>query len=232
MVQDEVTYTLTAINNSTNSTNICVFQQDPNIGVSNVCSLAWFSKYAYQGTTVNFSWKLNYNFVWSVTGELKPGIPFNATQAPVAGLQNNNQISLDYDPIHDAYFFTPSSPITAPPSGILRILETDNIPLKKASVGIGMDGKGTFVVEAQPNLTLNFTPHPKYYILAGNFTQGQVLDISETTAALEVSFDKVYQMTAILNEDNIWSIKSTLEVNKRFLELRKTNHHVKWGSLY
>ena len=123
---------------------------------------------------------------------------------------------MNYDTDNRAYFFTPT--VTAQPTGILRVIQTPTVPLKQASVGIGMSGSGTFVVQAQPNLTLNFTPHPKYYIVAGNYSQGQVLDIAETTNAAEVAFPPgVYQMTAILNEDNTWTIEPTLAVNKRFL---------------
>jgi hypothetical protein len=93
-----VTYTLTAINNSTNPTQIAVFQQDPNLAPSlNVFSLAWFSKFAYPFTTIKFSWTISYNFVWSQTGVLAPGVVFDATQNPAAGLKEKNQNSLYYD---------------------------------------------------------------------------------------------------------------------------------------
>ncbi|MGZ4954893.1 MAG: hypothetical protein ACXV8Q_07250 [Methylobacter sp.] len=226
-----VTYTLTVVNNSSNPFNFAVFQKDPNIGVSNVFSLAWFTKYCYPGTTAKFKWTIDYNFVWCETGELIPGVIFDATQTPAAGLESNNQISLDYDSINSAYFFNPPTPSTQPPLGILRIQETPNVPLKQASVGIGMSNAGTFVVQAEPNLTLNFTPHPKYYVLAGTFTQGQVLDTSETTKAPEVAFPAgVYQMTATLNQDNTWTIRPTSSTNAQFrLAKQELGDEAQWG---
>lgn len=228
---DGVTYTLTVVNNSSNPFNFAVFQKDPNIGVSNVFSLAWFTKYCYPKTTAKFKWTIDYNFVWSETGVLVPGVVFDATQTPAAGLETNNQIGLDYDPANSAYFFNPPTPITQPPTGILRIKESANVPLKQASVGIGMSNSGTFVVQAQPNLTLNFTPHPQYYVLAGTFTQGQVLDISETTNAPEVAFPAgVYQMTATLNQDNTWTIRPTSNANAEFrLAKQELGDEARWG---
>lgn len=234
MNADAVTYTLTAINNSSNPTQIAVFQQDPNLITGlDVFSLAWFSKYAYPDTKVIFRWNISYNFVWSETGQLAPGVLFEATQHPDAGLEKNNQISLDYDAKNGAYFFDPRIPVTAPPTGQLRVIQTRNVPLKQASVGIGMSGFGTFVVQAQPNMTASFTPHPKYYIIAGNIQQGQVLDIAQITSAPEVPFDPgVYNMTAILGMDNKWTIKSTKQVNQSLLKIKKDNPEAKWGDLY
>ncbi|MEG3938297.1 MULTISPECIES: hypothetical protein [unclassified Microcoleus] len=225
-----VQYTLTVINNSSNPTNIAVFQNDPEIGAKNVFPLAWFVKFAYPKTTIKFNWTISYNFCWSETGELAPGVVFDATQSPVAGLQEKNQILLDYDPNNQAYFFNPITPETVTPLGILHVKQSANVPLKQATVGIGMSGSGTFVVQAQPNITVNFTPHPKYYVLAGTFTEGQVLDISETTNAPEVEFGPgVYQMTATLNPDNTWTIKPTKQANRIFLMSKATNQYAIWG---
>jgi rhizosphere induced protein len=225
-----VQYTLTVLNHSSNPTNIAVFQQDPDIGVSNVFSLAWFTKFSYPQTTIKFNWTISYNFVWCQTGVLAPGVVFDASQSPAAGLQTNNQILLDYDPINNAYFFNPITPATVPPLGILRVKQSPAVPLKQASVGIGMSGFGTFVVQAQPNITVNFTPNPKYYIVAGNFTQGQVLDISETTGSAEVAFPPgIYQMTATLNIDNTWTIQPTSQANKIFLLSKENDPNAQWG---
>jgi hypothetical protein len=199
-----VEYKINFVNNSTNEGSIMVFQQDENIGVDGVMSLAWFTKYVYPQTTGYFDWRINYNFVWSETGELKPGVNFLASQAPPCDLSTSNSIGLSYD---KAYNFVNQTAGT--PQGSMYIKEDATIPLKQASVGIGMSGAGTFVVQAQPNMNLTFTPHPEYWIAFGNYTKGDVLNIQEMTSASNVAFPPgIYTMNAILNPDNSWTIQA------------------------
>lgn len=176
-------YQLLFNNESTNEGNVCIYQTDPNIGVPNVLSLAWFSKYTHPTTSVDFSWEINYNFVWANTGILIPGVLFGASQAWEADLENNNQVSLNFK--NGAYTFEHQT--QGPEDGNLYIKETKNIPLKQASVGVGMSGKGTFVVQAQPNFNLAFSPHPQYWITFGTFKQGEVLDVGQITNKAPVS---------------------------------------------
>ncbi len=50
-----------------------------------------------------------------------------------------------------------------------------------------MAGSGTFAVQAQPNMTAVFTPHPNYWVIFGNFENGDVMDIQDVTQAVEVT---------------------------------------------
>lgn len=210
-------YTIRAINNSSNSGSFCVFQQDPDLGVSNALPLVWFSKYVHPQTVVKFGWTTDYNFVWCETGKLVPGIEFDASQVFDADLQSLNQITLTY--VDGAYNFINQN--KGPKPGSLYIKEDGSIPPKQTSVGIGMSGSGTFAVQAQPNLNLNFTPHPKYYIAFGDYEQGEVLDTREMTNTAEVPFEvNIYSMTAILGPDNAWTISSTLAMNTLVAEAR------------
>lgn len=206
-------YSIIFYNNSTNPWDFCCFQQDQDLKVNGVMSLAWFAKKCYPSTTCTFSWDINYSFVWGETGELKPGVTFDAAQVVNADLANSNIISLDYS---DAFYFTGKG--SATPPGSIYIDQTANVPGSKASVGIGMSGTGTFVVQAEPNINLTFTPHPTYYVAFGEFITGQVLDIQEMTLGAEVLFPPaVYVMYAILNADNTWTISQNppaLKVNK------------------
>ena len=61
-------YKMTVNNNSKNYRNICVFQTLPD-QPDNMMSLAWFSKAAHCGTSVEFDWSMNYNFIWSDKGK-------------------------------------------------------------------------------------------------------------------------------------------------------------------
>jgi len=214
-------YTLRVVNNSSNFMDMCMYQEDPNIGVPNALSLAWFAKPAYPTTTVVFRWTVDYSFVWSETGTLTPGVYFDASQtwpadpsivSPATDFKAGNQIGLSH-PSANAYTFT-STPTSGAQNGSLYIKEDPNIPLKRASVGIGMSGSGTFAVQSQPNLNLTFTPHPIYYLAAGTYTQGEVLDIGTITNPTDIRFPAgVFSMTATLNENNTWKVDPTTRSN-------------------
>jgi hypothetical protein len=202
-----VKHKINFINNSTNEGSMMIFQQDENIGIEGVMSLAWLAKYAYPSTTVYFEWTNEYNFVWSETGELKSGVNFYASQTPTCDLSTSNSIGLTYNRAFD--FVNQTAGI---PSGSLYIKQDGTIPLGTASVGIGMAGAATFVVQAQPNMNLTFTPHPEYWIAFGNYKTGEALNIQEMTNAANVVFPPgIFEMTAMLNPDNSWTIEPTID---------------------
>ncbi|MFT9847677.1 hypothetical protein [Aneurinibacillus sp. REN35] len=212
-------YSVVFVNHSSNSGSACVFQQDPNLATHNAMSLAWFTKFNYPNTKVLFKWNIDYSFVWSETGVLVPGVQFIANEVLPADLTKNNSVTLSHE--GGAYTFT-NQKTASSSAGSLVINEDGTIPLKQASVGIGMSGNGTFAVQAQPNQILTFTPHPKYYIAFGSFSEGEVLDIDQMSQSAEIAFQpNVYSMTAILNQDNSWTIQPTSAVNKEVAEARE-----------
>jgi len=210
MATNGVKYSVQFRNHSSNNGSVCVYQTQPDLS-SNVMSLAWFTQYVYQTSTATYSWSIDYSFVWAETGELMPGITFLDTQNWSADLSTTNKVTFTHDAQHGAYTFKDQ---TAGSAGSLTIVEDNTIPLKQASVGIGMSGAGTFVVQAQPNLSLIFTPHPQYWITFGNYTQGEVLDITSITNAALLSFPTgVYSLVATLNQDNTWTIEPLAQAN-------------------
>ena len=74
-----------------------------------------------------------------------------------------------------------------------------------------MSGKGTYVVNAGPNLTHQFTPEPKYYVVAADkVEEGEVMDITTVTESGSLAFPpNVYNLTATLKSDNTWDITPT-----------------------
>ncbi|MEM7531593.1 MAG: hypothetical protein AAF639_05430 [Chloroflexota bacterium] len=208
-------YSLIVENQSCNNTNFAIFQQMPDVegAVGNVFPLAWLSKYAYTNTTLEFQWSLDYNFVWSRSGILVPGIQFTASQClPADPKQGPNSILLDYDAPNDTFHFEDRKRDKDALGSLVVHTDTD-VPVSQtnkehaAAVGIGMSGHGTFVCETQPNMTLRFTPKPKYYLIAGNFKQGEVLDIQTIFGrALEIQYKDVFQRTAILKRNNQWEL--------------------------
>jgi hypothetical protein len=220
-------YSLIFQNQSSNAGTAMVFQKDPGLG-PNVLPLAWFTQYAFPTTSLTFTWQVNYSFTWSQTGVLIPGVVFSATQNWAADLSMSNQVTFSHP--GPAYTFTNQT--AGPAAGSLFIVEDSTLPLKDASVGIGMSGSGTFAVQAQPNLNLAFTPHPEYWIAFGNYTKGQVLDIQQITKPQILAFPpNVFSLTAILTIDNKWVVKPTAKVNEEFVRAKQDNAKALWGEV-
>jgi hypothetical protein len=221
-------YSLIFVNNSTMLGDACVYQTNPDTNDPSVMSLAWFSKRTQPTTRVRFDWTIDYSFIWSETGVLVPGVIFTASQEWPADLTYKNQVQ--FTKTGGAYTF--QNQTSGPQGGTLYIKEDSTIPPQQASVGIGMSGAGTFAVQAQPNMTAMFTPHPRYWIAFGNFIPGQVLDIAHINNPGEIDFPyATYSMTAILNQDMTWTIKPTNEVNAAFIAKREKKADALWGEL-
>lgn len=197
-------YSLTAVNDSAQPWKFYVYQTTPN-QPNNMFSLAWFAS-PYQirvGDQIRFEWEINYNFVWSDTGSLIPGVRFNAFGTKDADPEEKNSTNFSGG-IAPGF----SSPEKEPPPGSLIINDGDDVPNKKFSVGIGMSGAGTFAVQAGTNLKHQFTPTPRYWIAAGIDEQcGTVLNIQTITQAQEIAYDPAtYEKTATLTKDNTWTV--------------------------
>lgn len=201
-------YSLNVTNNSTNFQDICVYQKPVDLGVPDALSLAWLAAPTWPNTTVTFTWNIDYSFVWSQTGVLKPGVVFRAHETVAADPENvaSNQIQFDFR--RDAFKFVPGHALGSAEIGSLYIRELSNIPPKTAHVGIGMSDSPTHVVEAQPNTNLVFTPHPEYWITAGNFTHGEVLDLERITNEAKVPYDGTFSMNVVLGPDNLWTVSN------------------------
>jgi len=195
-------YSLTLKNASTQPWIFYVYQKLP-AQSNNLFSLAWFaSPYLITvGNRITFEWVVDYDFVWGATGAVRPGVTFNA----------GGEIGCDPVGANTTTFSTQPGPhlsaaVMAPPSGSLVIKEAADVPNNTFSVGIGMSGTGTHVVQASPNLTHQFTPTPSYWVAAGTDVKvGTVLDIRTVTQTAEVKFPvNVFTKTLTLNESNVW----------------------------
>jgi hypothetical protein len=198
-------YSLKMINASSQPWIFFVYQELPK-QTDDVFSLAWFaSPYKIvKKNQITFSWGIEYDFVWSDKGELKPGVVFEAggTEECDPGGLNTTTFSLEPGP-------NLSPPEKGPPLGSLVINDAPDVPNDEFSVGIGMSGTGTYAVQAGTNLKHVFTPTPSYWIAAGTNEQvGTVLNIETITQNAEVRFPSaVYAMTCTLGDDNTWDVK-------------------------
>jgi hypothetical protein len=212
------TYNLTVRNDSNEPWDIFTFQKNPilNLNSPALVSLAWFTKYTAAHSQAKFTWELDYNFMWSDTGDLTPGVVFEASQSfpadPfVSGLATaskaGDQAILSYHPQQEYFEFTDDGLLVLNPSpGTLYVSSDSSVPNGIASVGIGMSNAGTFALPALTNITAEFTPDPTYYVAASvSMQQGQVLE-EEISNAVELQFAGVTSLTATFNPDHTWSV--------------------------
>jgi hypothetical protein len=204
-------YSLAVVNNSTEFQDICVYQKPGDLGVASAHVIAWLAAPAWPNTTVDFEWSPEYCFVWSQTGQLSPGTTVQASEIVPAdpGDRAANQTVLDYD--QGAFRFVAGDAVDDPELGSLYIREGSTVPPGRASVGIGMSGRPTFLVDAEPNMRVAFTPHPGYWVTAGSFKSGQVLDLEAITNEAQVPFDVTRAMQAVLGPTNTWEVSPAPE---------------------
>jgi rhizosphere induced protein len=195
-------YSLTCINNSSLLGSFAVFQLAPPLTIpANVFSLAWFARAAHPDTQVTFEWTVNYSFVWSETGTLKPGITFDASQTVPADPLGANMTQLTED-TYGATYFTP--PTNDGAIGSLTIQQLANVVPNRTAIGVGISNSATFAIQASPNMTAVFTPHPNYWVMFGNYETGQVIDVENVTGEIEVTYaGSLTSRTVTLGPDNI-----------------------------
>lgn len=198
------TYSLTLENRSNQNWTFYVYQEQPQ-PTSNVFSLAWFASpwlIRPGGDSIKFEWTIDYNFVWSATGSLQPGVTFTASGVKNADPSGPNTTTFDL--AGGAPGLT--DPVVGPPAGSLVILDGADVPANTFSVGIGMSGVGTYAVQAGANLKHQFTPTPNYWIAAGtNIQVGDVLDIQTVSQNEQIVFPpSVFALTYTLNDQNLW----------------------------
>jgi len=198
-------YSITFINNSNQAGTACLYQQDSGHYGPGAMSLAWMARPAYPNMSVVFSWTIDYSFFWAETGALKPGVQVNPGQTIPADPRDSNSIVLTSPA---PYNFRFDSPQQRSQQGTFYVTGDASIPPNTVTFGIGMSGAGTFGVQAQPNYTNVFTPHPSYWLTFGNYQQGQVLDVDSMVEAVRVEFPgNVYDMRVTLNPDNTFTVQ-------------------------
>jgi len=202
------TYTINFLNNSDSTGNFCIFQQKPNGPNEESFALAWLVKPAIPNTKVPISWNTDLYFFWAKTGELKPGVIFNAGDALRTNLTENNAVTLikqDHN-----YKFTDQK--TWHQKGILNISTDDTTAFNQASIGVGMSGSATIAAQAQTSRNFSFSLSFKYWITFSDVQQGQVLDQSDIPDAVQIIFpDGIFSMNATLNQDNTWTVTQGMD---------------------
>jgi rhizosphere induced protein len=202
------TFTINFINNSNSSGSFCVFQQNRNGQNPGIFPLAWLAQPAYPQARVSISWNIEHYFFWAKTGELMPGVIFNAGEAIPTNLSNDNAITLTKR--DNNYLFTDQR--SGYQQGAVSVTADQNMAFHQASIGIGMSGSATAAIQAMPNMTYVFTPRPEYWVTFGQVQQGEVLnpDGLNDVASIEFPYG-IFSMNATLNADNSWTITQGMD---------------------
>jgi len=213
-------YDLTVLNENSKFQQFAVYQTIPNIvGAStNPLSLAWMLGAAASGKPSNpsksrFDWTIDYTaytgYVQDIGSTTDPR-RFTTSSNLSVMIEQQNKLDVTYQgsfPYGVPAF--PTDP-TNGKSGLVQVQADGEIPTHAETrsrnmtinVGIGMNNKPTVVVELLPNILYQFTPKPTYYIIAGSFVEGQVIDTATSTAAYEVRYDGVTSRTIRFTEEN------------------------------
>jgi hypothetical protein len=216
-------YSLTVINNSEQQKpTFALFATLPVDSSNASLALAWITQQIDTHNHYTFTWNIEWGFAWAGQGT-DEGVQWSAGGSlPADPLSSNGcAAELAYD---NDFSLTPSPHAATGDKLWITDAPTVPVPSKQAcSVGVSLNGSPACVIDAGPNLTQTFTLHPTYYIDAGEYATGQMVDGSSVTAFQKVAFaNGVYALTATLNQDNTWSMKPTAEVN--IAKLLKSAH--------
>jgi hypothetical protein len=158
---------------------------------------AWFAMPASSQTTLTFDWGIQYDFVWMESGKLAPGITFTAQEVTPAALPATSQINLTY--AEGAFGFADQG--QGQPD-MLMISCDGTIPLDTASLGIGMAGSATVLMQAQPNMTYTFPPTLNYFMTLADVTQGEIIDPTKLPFIVPLVFPPgIMALTVTCNAD-------------------------------
>lgn len=198
-------YSITFQNQSGSNLDFLIFQQPP--AGPDLGTLAWFVKPIPIGGDCKFEWRQTYEFVWGETGHLSPGEVFRVAQTVGADLKYTNAIELTRQ--GSAIVFTNAK--SEQPAHGFKITVSSLVPANMVSVGLGMAGRPFFVRQALPNLLYQFMVDPPvYWIAAGSFRQGEVLDL-EAIDKFQVKFEpNIFNVTATYDADGNWKLKNDL----------------------
>ncbi len=197
---------LTVVNNSTQTGSFCIYQKQPESNVQGLKTLAWLVKNAHPTTKLRFEWLVQYDFVWTKNTRFGNHAGVKTSQTWKSDLNTLNQVKFEYS--DGAYTF--NEPTKAENEGSLYINTGMNVVANDSLIGIGMDGKATFLTPSQPNMQLAITPKkPTYWLVFGRFKEGETVDVSELAKqAFELDFNHTDHLKVEFCGNNTWRLKS------------------------
>lgn len=195
------TYELKFLNNSGSRQTFVCFQSSQNPPSGPVP--AWFAMRVGPRTQLLFSWQPTYDFAWMESGKLAPGITFAAVEILPAALPASSLVTLTYG--SGAFGFIDQRQGR---SDSLMITCDGTIPMDTASVGIGMAGSATEVMQAAPNIAFTFTSTARYWMTFADVVQGEIFDPSKLAVVVPLVFEpNLCALTVTLNPDGTVTVQ-------------------------
>jgi rhizosphere induced protein len=207
-------YSLTVINNSElQSPTFAVFAKLPVSSDFNSLNLAWLTQQINANNHYVFTWDLTWGFAWAAQGT-EAGYQWAGGGTLPADPNSTTDSKAEFS--YNGDFQLVPAPST-PTGDKLWIVDSATVPLptkNPSSVAVTLGGSTACVTNAGPNLFQTFTLHPTYYIDAGDYVKGQMVDGDSVTAFQELEFSGgSTALTATLNEDNTWTVGNSSEVD-------------------
>ncbi|HEX3459816.1 MAG TPA: hypothetical protein VHT49_02825 [Acidimicrobiales bacterium] len=190
---------ITFKNNTQSVSTFVIYQPDPS-GVPGGQPLAWLTVTLWPGNQHTLTWSTAYSLSWATTGVLGPGLIYQPEEQWGLGSLTNS-VLFDF---RGSFSFA-SGP--SEPPGSFWVTETANIPKDVASVALGMNSEPVVAIQATPGQVAQITPHPAYWVTAGQIPRSQVLDLGHLTNSAPVPFPSgVTAMQATLSAGDVWSV--------------------------
>lgn len=206
------TYSLTVINNSEiDRPTFAVFATLPMSSSYKSFNLAWLTQPINAGNHYTFTWNLTWGFCWSAQGT-QAGYQWAGGGSLPADPNSVTECSAEFTYNGDFQLM----PTSGKPNGsTLWIKDSASLPNDQASsVGVTLSGKSACVTDAGRNLHQTYTLHPTYYIDAGQYVEGQMVDGSSVTDFQQLAYTNGNTaLTATLNLDNTWNVSNSAQVN-------------------
>lgn len=207
-------YSLTVINDSElESPTFALFATLPATSDFATLNLAWLTQQINATNKYVFTWDITWGFAWAAQGT-SAGYQWAGSGTLPADPNSSTESKAEFSYNGDFQL----TPATSTPTGdTLWIVDSPTVPLpskQPSSVAVTLGGSPASATNAGPNLFQTYTLHPTYYIDAGNYVKGQMVDGDSVTSFQELSYTGGNTaLTATLNQDNTWTVGNSAEVN-------------------
>lgn len=196
-------YSITFVNESSKEQDFMIYQS-----LAEKTGLAWFAEPIRIGGNRKFEWRETFGFVWANMPKFAPGSVFIAEETVPASVDYNNNI--EFSRQGSNFFFQNANDKGG--KGNLTIKTTDLVPAGMVALGLSMQNAPMFAYEAETNRTNIITVGAiEYWIVAGNFKQGEVLDLKQIENNCRVKFPpNIFAVKATLDANGTWTLENEI----------------------